>query len=179
AAPESEGVNLLGFLRGVLAIFIMLGGLLGGFYALRDFGGGFGKTFSPLLKTLISYGYFVVPAFLCGLSAFTGLAIAGAGSVFEALNIFVYSLAAAAFGNLIYCFCKSETGLTFALTVLVLAALIFCPIFADTGSFIKIAGVINRLLIPTYYIENNIAPVFVFCHVSAFICGFLNNNGKF
>ncbi|MCD8158779.1 MAG: hypothetical protein LUD77_07775 [Clostridiales bacterium] len=118
SAVETETVNVFGFLRGILGIYIMLGGILGGFYLIKDFKTGFGKSFSPLLKTVVSYTYFTVPAVLCGASSLPGLYLSGNGSLAEVLITFFYSLAAAAFGALVCCFFNNEKSLISALTAI-------------------------------------------------------------
>ncbi|MCD8214038.1 MAG: hypothetical protein LUC97_00060 [Clostridiales bacterium] len=175
SAVETETLNAFGFLRGILGIYIMLGGLLGGFCIIKDFKAGFGKTFSPFLKTVVSYAYFITPALLCGLSAFLGLCLGGNGGLAEALNTFLYSLTAACFGALVYCFFDNEKSLTSVLTAVVLASLIFCPIFTDTGSIIKIAAVLEKLLLPTYYINNSLAAPLAVCFGMSFVCMLVKN----
>lgn len=179
SAVETETVNVFGFLRGILGVYIMLGGILGGFYMIKDFKAGFGKSFSPLLKTVVSYAYFIVPALLCGVSSFLGLYLSGNAGLGEALNTFLYSLAAAGFGAFVSCFFKNEKSLISALTAILLASLVFCPIFADVGSIIKTAEAVEKFLIPTYYISS--APVLplVLCFGLSFICMTVRNSGNF
>lgn len=171
---EETSATPFSFLKGIFGIFIMIGGLLGAFYALKDDECGILKTMPPYKKAALFYSYFLTSALLCAASAVLGFALSGAFSPkAELINTILYSFVCAAFAGFIYAVFPSYAVLSAISAFLPLGCLIFCPIFVDVSSLIRPAALIQKLLIPTFYIQNKPFLPLIITFLLSYLCLFL------
>ena len=150
-------------LRGLLSLLIVLCGLASGMYCFREERE---ETFVWLpagkrrLLPLVSHMTAIFPVAAAVLLALTvgGLL---ANPVYELLLMLCFSMASAAFCELIRRFCPSEAQMGALIPVLMVAMLVLCPVFLN----FRLLRPVQYLLPPFYYLNA--------VHSAAYLCGMM------
>ena len=146
---------LAGPVRGLLAVYVFLGGLMGALDSLRDrrrradLAAAPGRRrWLPLLET-------AVPAALTALSAGAALWAAGLGGGFlrEGGLLAAYWVLVTGFCTLLADLLRRETLFCAAIPVLMLGSLLFAPVFLRLGAVAPVFRVLEKLFAPSYYLN--------------------------
>ncbi|WP_434310852.1 hypothetical protein [Hominifimenecus sp. rT4P-3] len=141
--------------RGFLAVFVLLGGLMGAVDSRKDERRRVYLAASPSLRTWIPMLAVAVPVGLMAVSAGISLAAAGlsTGVLREIVLLLAYTGMVTAFGCLLSDILRLETLLYACIPVLVMGSFLFSPVFIRLGSFLPVFRVLEKLFLPTYYLN--------------------------
>ncbi len=152
---ESEFSGVTFPIRGILSILIFLSGLYGSVLWLKDSEKGIFQVFSKKKNQMAKLLYIAIPTCLFSISALISLAISQTytHTLLEFTSLFIFNI-------IIYLFCylftfitKNSRNLISAIPILILACIIFCPIFINLGNYIPSVKIIEKLFIPYYYLH--------------------------
>ncbi len=141
-------------LRGVMAVLIFMGALLGAVNWLSDSEKGVFKTLGYDFVNLSRFFYCGIPAGLLGISALASLLLGGqsVGAVREMLVMAGYVAAVLAFGALCTVFMKKSSVMVSVIPVIIMASLLVCPVFIDLSVYVPAVGLVRKVFLPFYYI---------------------------
>lgn len=141
--------------RGFLAVFVLLGGLMGAVDSRKDERRQVYLAASPSLRTWIPMMAVAIPVALMAVSAGISLVAAGlsTGVLRETALLLAYVGMVTAFGSLLADLLRLETLLYACIPVLVMGSFLFSPVFLRLGSFLPIFRVLEKVFLPTYYLN--------------------------
>lgn len=140
--------------RGIIAVYIFAVGLFSAVNCLKDKEEGiFGLVsyeFEPCAN-LIAIG---TPVFWVGISAFLALLASGITLplYFEMIVLSVYMLAVILLCDILKSLFKSGIQLCSIIPVVIIGALIFCPIFIDLTGILPVFNVLQKIWLPYFYL---------------------------
>lgn len=148
---ESETVTFP--LRGVMAVLIFMGGLLGVVNWLSDYEKGVFKTLGYDFVNLSRFFYAVIPAILLGISTVLSLLMCSQNTnlLYEILVMIIYIIAIGIVGTLCTWIFKSSILMVSVTPVIIMVSLLVCPVFIDLSPYVPVIGLVRRLFIPFYY----------------------------
>ncbi len=148
-----EGNTMTFPLRGVMAVLIFMGGLLGAVNWLSDSEKGVFKTLGYDFVNLSRLFYGMIPAGLLGVSTVLSLILCGqsVGLGREILVMFFYVVAVALFGALCTYIVKKSVVMVSVMPVVIMAALLVCPVFIDLSVYVPAVGLVRNIFLPFYY----------------------------
>ena len=158
-SQEVEGgsfsASLAVSIRGMLAVFVFLGGLMGALDSLRDERRQAYLAAPAGLRRWVPLLAVSVPAALTALSA--GAALLAAGLIHGLLRewglLLAYWLLVTGFCALLADLLRREVLLCAAIPVLVMGSLVFSPVFLRLGSLLPVFRILEKLFVPTYYLN--------------------------
>ena len=150
-------------LRGLLSLLIVLSGLASGMYCFREEREETFVWLSPgkrRLLPLVSHMTAILPVAAAVLLALTvgGLLT---NPVYELLLMLCFSMASAAFCELVRSFCPNEAQMGALIPVLTAVMLVLCPVFLNFGLLRPV-----QYLLPPFYYLNAV-------HSAAYLCGMM------
>lgn len=151
---SSSGVAVS--VRGLLAVFVFLGGLMGALDSLRDQQHRAYLAASPGLRHFVPVAAVAVPASLTALSAGAAILVAGlsVGGVREWLLLGLYWILVTGFGSLLPALLRRQTLLCAVIPILIMGSLLFSPVFLRLGSLSPVFRVLEKLFLPSYYLNS-------------------------
>lgn len=141
--------------RGVMAVLIYTACISGAIQWLSDRES---SLFAPMERGFVRISrplYILVPALFFSVSGLSSLYLGGTGADFfkELLTMLLYILLNVAFGSIVTLAFRKSRTLTALLPVMILGSLLLCPVFLDLRPYLPIAGVLNKLFLPYYYLR--------------------------
>lgn len=170
---SAPSVNPLYYVKGILGIIILLCSFWGGTLRLSDKRALIERVFKLPMRLAAVYSYFFVPSVLCACSVYISLMITGIFSPKEILPLILYAPSAAAYALIVSFIFKGEKVLSAAIAIIMTSCIVFCPIITDITAYIPAAAAMQKLLIPTYYINNTLIIPFFISLGTAFLTLFL------
>lgn len=151
AGRKDSSGYLLSPLRGILGTLILLCAVAGSMYYLKDLRCGTFSWVSSGRQPLAELGCQLVSNIHIAAVCFISLAFAGlSGDLrIELPILFLYSLCCAFFAMVLGRICGNSGAIGALLPILIVAALVICPVFFDLGAL----RTLQYLLPPTYYIN--------------------------
>ncbi len=151
AAQQREANYLLSPLRGLLGTLILLCSLAAGMYYIRDAETGTFAWVSRRLQWLPELGCQLTACVHIAAVCLICLSVCGlAGNwATELVILLMYSLCCSVFAMALRQVCGSVNLMGTALPLVIVAALVICPVFFDLGALRQV----QYLLPPTYYIN--------------------------
>ncbi len=152
---SSQSMSLTSSVRGMLTVFVLLGGLMGALDSLRDERRRAYLAAPPGLRRWIPLLAVAVPAALTALSAEAALLAGGLtrGLLQEWGLMAAYWLLVTGFCTLLADLLRREVLLCAAIPVLVMGCLLFSPVFLRLGSILPVFRMLEKLFVPTYYLN--------------------------
>ena len=159
-AVDTDSLNyLLMPLRGIFAVFLLIGGMAGAMFYTSDYHQGLFSWVSLKRKSFVELGYLLI--------VLTNLAVAVIFALWmsdvwtnllqECLSMVLYIMCCSVFCQLLRMLCRSSPILAMVLPILSVMALVICPVF------ISLPGLSNLqfVLPPTYYIHSIYNPAYL------------------
>ena len=145
----SGNLNVISYIttpiRGLVALFIFLGALTGGFTYLKDKKNG--------LKTSIQIYDIIIPVIFTSISGIVSLYIVEINKslLIETLSVLLYDALIILFVLALLKLVKNSTIFCSTIPIFSIGSLVCCPIFINLATFFPIIKVIQLLFMPTYY----------------------------
>ena len=142
-------------LRGILSVMVFLAGIMGAALYLMDGEKGIFDTLDKKLFILCRVVYTLIPTLLFGLSAIITLLLSGSFTIvwIEILSMLLLIVLVTLFGQLLITLTRNSKICIACIPALLVACLIFCPVFLNASSYVPAAKVIEKLFVPYYYLS--------------------------
>ena len=146
---SSNNINILDYIktpvRGVVAVFIFISGLAGGFTFLKD-------SKNKITKKLCIFDI-GIPVFFSAISGLISIFIIGInkGIFKEAVLTACYCAIVILFVFVLTKLIKNNISYCSTIPVFSLGSIICCPIFINLKTFLPIINILQYLFMPTYY----------------------------
>lgn len=146
---SSNNINILNYIqtpvRGIIALFIFISGLAGGFTFLKD-----SKNKVTNRLCIFDIG---IPVIFASISGTIALFIVGTDKSIpkEIITMVCYSLLVILFVILITKLLRNNITYCSAIPVFSLGSLFCCPIFINLKTFLPVINILQYLFMPTYY----------------------------
>lgn len=131
--------------RGIIAVFIFIAGLAGGFTYLKDKKNGF--------KIRMCLYDISIPVVLACASGLISIYIVGINSILfsEIITLFLYGVLVTLFVTLLTKILSKATIYCSTIPIFALGSMICCPIFVNLSTFLPFMKVIQFIFLPSYY----------------------------
>lgn len=141
--------------RGILAILVYLAGMFGSVMWMRDDEKGTFVTLTAGYRRLCRILYAVIPVVLFGIMMLVSLAVSNRfeNIVSELWPMLLLTAMSAVFAVLMTYITKTSHVYAACIPILLLCALIFCPVFFNAGNYVPAARFVEKLFVPYYYLE--------------------------
>ena len=141
--------------RGILAILVYLAGMFGSVIWMRDNEKGIFVTLSGSYRILCRFLYAVIPTVLCGIMMTASLYFSGnfTSVTYELPSMLLLIMLSSLFGVFMTFITKTSRIFAACIPVILLCALIFCPVFFNAGNYVPAARFVEKLFAPYYYLE--------------------------
>ena len=142
--------------RGIIAVYIFIIGLFAAVGWFKDEEMGVLGLVSLEFRLWADILIIGTPVFWTTISASITLIICGMNKQLgrEIGVLFLYSLSVVLFANTVKSMVKDFMQLCGMIPILTIASLIICPVFIDLKRIISAVGILQRFLLPDYYLRN-------------------------
>lgn len=146
---SSGNIDVLDYIktpiRGIVAVFIFMAGLAGGFTYLKDKNNG--------VKVKMCVFDIAIPVLFSTASGFASILLAGINEAIlkEAIALICYSLVVILFVYILSKLISNNAIYCSTIPIFALGSLVCCPIFVNLKTFIPLMKLIQLLFMPTYY----------------------------
>lgn len=156
---ENADSYLIAPLRGLLSLLIVLGGFASGMYCFREEREETYVWLSEGKRRLLPLFIHLTAILPVGAAVLVSLYVAGVGTWLphELLLLLCFSVASAAFCELVRSLCGNEAQLGALIPILTVAMLVLCPVFLD----FKLLRPLQYLLPPFYYLNGVYHPSYL------------------
>lgn len=145
----SGNIDILSYIkapvRGIVAVFIFIAGLSGGFTFLKD-------KKNKITKAMYIFDV-SIPVLFAAISATLAIFLAGINDsiIKETVSMLIYSLLVVIFVLLFTYFIKNNVVYCSTIPIFSLGSLVCCPVFINLATFLPVIKFIKFLFMPTYY----------------------------
>lgn len=152
---EDTNIHVAFPIRGILAILVYLAGMFGSVMWMRDNEKGIFATLTVGYQRLCRILYAFIPVILFGIMMLVSLAASGQlMSIANELGaMLVLIVLSAAFAVLMTYITRTSHTYAACIPILLLCALLFCPVFFNAGNYVPAARFVEKLFVPYYYLE--------------------------
>lgn len=154
-AVKSEDTVAVNFpIRGLLAVIVYVSAILGLAIWQKEYEAGVFSAFR--LKTLLFVRllYVVIPPMLFAISSLFAIGVSGNYTGGIEFGAMLFLVAASAAWAWMLSFISAKSQYTIALLpMLLVCALLFCPIFINLTRYIEVARFIEKIFVPYYYLR--------------------------
>lgn len=145
----SGNIDVLSYIktpiRGIIAVFIFIAGLSGGFTFLKD-------KKNNVTNTMCIFDV-TIPVLFAAISGTFAIFLAGINDsiIKETIAMISYSLLVVLFVLLLTKIIKNNVAYCSTIPVFSLGSLVCCPIFVNLATFLPVINLVKLLFMPTYY----------------------------
>lgn len=153
---EKNGMGiLLSPIRGMGAVLILIGAMMGAMRWSRDKKRGLFVAMTPEFRINSVFLSVLAPAFLLGVSVLIAIFIAEENwqGLKEFYYLIIYLIAVAGFSAIACYLGRKEENLCSLLPILTLGSFLFCPIFFRISDIFPLFRILEKLFLPYYYLE--------------------------
>lgn len=152
---DDTNIHIAFPIRGILSVLVYLSGMFGSVVWMRDNEKGTFVTLTAGYRRLCRILYAFIPVVLFGIMSLVSLAVSGQFmSVFnELLSMLLLIILSAAFAVLMTYITGTSRIYAACIPILLLCALLFCPVFFNAGNYVPAARFVEKLFVPYYYLE--------------------------
>lgn len=152
---QDGGTSTIFPVRGLAAVLVFTAGIYGAAVLKEDEACGLFLRLPFRIRGLCKSAGLGAPVALAALSGLAALLVCGQWTDWrrELGAMLLYGIAVVLFGRILERLFPSSRGICCLLPFLVLASLVFCPVFMDLGQLWPQVRLGGRFLLPTYYLE--------------------------
>lgn len=142
-------------LRGILAILIVISSMFGCSQYIADKESGVFLAMQGRMTILGRLVYTAIPTILFALSSLLSIMLSGSHSALaeELTAMSVFVLICIAFAFILSLFIRRSHIMMSIIPLYAVMCLICCPVFIDLGAYLPAIGILQKILVPYYYIS--------------------------